>query len=145
MQPPGHAFKMVPSSVGTEWPTPVAGDGAIAKAAEILNAGEKIAILVGQGARGARDEVLEVADFSVPAWPRRCSAKMSWPMISRSSPAHRPAGYPAQLRDDDGLRHRPHRSARTSPTRSSCPNSIRPEVSRSTGTVPSSGCATPTS
>ncbi len=31
--------------------------------AEILNAGEKVAILVGQGARGARDEVLEVADL----------------------------------------------------------------------------------
>ena len=60
---PGHAFKMVPSSVGTEWATPVAGGGAIASAAEILNAGEKIAILVGQGARGARHEVLEVADL----------------------------------------------------------------------------------
>jgi pyruvate dehydrogenase (quinone) len=54
---------MVPSSVGTDWPTPVADDGAIAKAAEILNAGEKVAILVGQGARGARSEVLEVADL----------------------------------------------------------------------------------
>ena len=62
-EPPGHAFKMVPSSVGTEWATPVAGDGPIAKAAEILNAGKKVAILVGQGARGARDEVLEVADL----------------------------------------------------------------------------------
>jgi pyruvate dehydrogenase (quinone) len=61
--PPTHAFKMVPSSVGTDWPTPVADDGAIAKAADILNAGEKVAILVGQGARGARSEVLEVADL----------------------------------------------------------------------------------
>jgi pyruvate dehydrogenase (quinone) len=60
--PPTHAFKMVPSSIGTDWPTPVADDGAIAKAAEILNTGEKIAILVGQGARGARAEVLEIAD-----------------------------------------------------------------------------------
>ena len=60
---PGHAFKMVPSSVGTEWATPVAADGPIAKAAEILNAGQKVAILVGQGARGARNEVLEVADL----------------------------------------------------------------------------------
>ena len=37
--------------------------GPIAKAAEILNAGKKVAILVGQGARGARNEVLEVADL----------------------------------------------------------------------------------
>jgi pyruvate dehydrogenase (quinone) len=61
--PPTHAFKMVPSSTGTDWPTPVADDGAVAKAAEILNAGQKVAILVGQGARGARAEVTEVADL----------------------------------------------------------------------------------
>ncbi|MGN6254779.1 MAG: thiamine pyrophosphate-requiring protein [Solirubrobacterales bacterium] len=34
----------------------------IRRAAEILNAGERVAILVGQGARGAADEVIEVAD-----------------------------------------------------------------------------------
>jgi pyruvate dehydrogenase (quinone) len=62
-EPPEHAFKMVPSSTGTAWPTPVADDSTIAEAAEILNAGEKVAILVGQGARGARAEVLEVADL----------------------------------------------------------------------------------
>lgn len=62
-EPPGHAFKMVPSSTGITWPTPVADDSTIAKAAEILNAGEKVAILVGQGARDARAEVLEVADL----------------------------------------------------------------------------------
>ncbi len=61
--PPTHAFKMVPSSTGTDWPTPVADDATIAKAAEILNAGSKVAILIGQGARGARAEVLEVADL----------------------------------------------------------------------------------
>ncbi|HYX77501.1 MAG TPA: thiamine pyrophosphate-requiring protein, partial [Gaiellaceae bacterium] len=33
------------------------------QAAEILNAGEKVAMLVGQGARGASDEVVEVADI----------------------------------------------------------------------------------
>jgi pyruvate dehydrogenase (quinone) len=32
------------------------------RAAEVLNAGERVAILVGQGARGAADEVVEVAD-----------------------------------------------------------------------------------
>jgi pyruvate dehydrogenase (quinone) len=60
---PGHAFKMVPSSVGTEWATPVAPEGPIAEAAEILNAGQRVAILVGQGARDARDEIIEVADL----------------------------------------------------------------------------------
>ncbi|MDQ6783191.1 MAG: thiamine pyrophosphate-requiring protein [Actinomycetota bacterium] len=61
-EPPGHAFKMVPSSVGTDWATPVAADGALGRAADILNAGERVAILVGQGARGARGEVMAVAD-----------------------------------------------------------------------------------
>ncbi len=61
--PPGHVFKQVPSSLGIHWPTATADDAGVAHAAEILNAGEKVAILVGQGARGARDEVLEVADL----------------------------------------------------------------------------------
>jgi pyruvate dehydrogenase (quinone) len=34
----------------------------VSKAAEILNAGSKVAILAGQGARGARSELIEVAD-----------------------------------------------------------------------------------
>ncbi|HEY4456829.1 MAG TPA: thiamine pyrophosphate-requiring protein, partial [Pseudonocardiaceae bacterium] len=59
---PGHEFKMVPSSLGIDFPTPAADDAAVARAAEVLNAGEKVAILVGQGARGARAEVIEVAD-----------------------------------------------------------------------------------
>ncbi len=61
--PPGHVFKQVPSSLGIHCPTATADDAGVAHAAEILNAGEKVAILVGQGARGARDEVLEVADL----------------------------------------------------------------------------------
>src|SRR6202043_2127735 len=36
---PTHAFKMVPSSIGTDWPTAVPGDAAIQRAADILNAG----------------------------------------------------------------------------------------------------------
>jgi pyruvate dehydrogenase (quinone) len=61
--PPTHEFKMVPSSIGIQWPTTVPDDAAIARAAEILNAGKKPAILVGQGARGAHAEVQEVADL----------------------------------------------------------------------------------
>ncbi len=60
---PGHEFKMVPSSLGISWPKASPDDGAIAHAAEILNGGSKVAILVGQGARGAREEVAEVADL----------------------------------------------------------------------------------
>src|SRR6201995_43027 len=60
---PGHAFKMVPSSVGTDWPVPAPHDAAIARAAEVLNAGSKIAILAGQGARGARRGLGEIAEL----------------------------------------------------------------------------------
>jgi pyruvate dehydrogenase (quinone) len=60
---PTHAFKMVPSSLGLEWPTTAPDDAAIARAAEILNAGKKVALLVGSGARGARAELTEVADL----------------------------------------------------------------------------------
>ena len=38
---PGHAFKMVPSSLGIEWPTAVARRRPIRQAAEILNAGDE--------------------------------------------------------------------------------------------------------
>jgi pyruvate dehydrogenase (quinone) len=60
---PTHAFKMVPSSIGVDWPTAMPGDEAITSAAEVLNAGEKVAILAGSGARGARAELEQVADL----------------------------------------------------------------------------------
>src|SRR5260370_3609249 len=60
---PSHAFKMVPSSLGVSWPTVTPDDEAVARAAEILNAGSKVAILAGQGARGARAELEEVAEL----------------------------------------------------------------------------------
>ncbi len=60
--PPTHAFKMVPSSLGMAQYAPVPAQEEIARAAEVLNAGEKVAVLIGQGARGAREEVEAVAD-----------------------------------------------------------------------------------
>src|SRR5487761_115856 len=60
---PTHAFKMVPSSLGIDWPTAVPDGDAIARAAEILNAGSKVAILAGHGARGARAELEQVAEL----------------------------------------------------------------------------------
>jgi pyruvate dehydrogenase (quinone) len=61
-EPPGHEFKMVPSSLGISFPSVSPDDAGIRQAAEILNAGSKVAMLIGQGARGARQEVAEVAD-----------------------------------------------------------------------------------
>jgi pyruvate dehydrogenase (quinone) len=60
---PTHAFKMVPSSLGIDWPTAVPGGDAVARAAELLNTGNKVAILAGQGARGARAELEQVAEL----------------------------------------------------------------------------------
>ncbi|WP_030294828.1 thiamine pyrophosphate-requiring protein [Streptomyces katrae] len=60
--PPTHAFKMVPSSLGSPSYAPVPPSAELARAAEVLNAGKKVAVLIGQGARGARTEVEELAD-----------------------------------------------------------------------------------
>ncbi|GAA2412338.1 thiamine pyrophosphate-requiring protein [Streptomyces glaucosporus] len=60
--PPAHAFKMVPSSLGMSDFSAVPSDEALERAAEVLNAGERVALLVGQGAAGARAEVERVAD-----------------------------------------------------------------------------------
>ena len=60
--PPKHEFKMVPSSLGTSRTAPTEPhQDDLARAAEVLNAGKKVAILVGQGARGAADEVERTA------------------------------------------------------------------------------------
>jgi pyruvate dehydrogenase (quinone) len=61
--PPTHAFKMVPSSLGIDWPTALPDDEALDRAAALLNAGSKVAILAGTGARGARKELTEVAEL----------------------------------------------------------------------------------
>ena len=61
--PPTHEFKMVPSSLGIEWPSITPDDDAISRVAAILNEGKKVAMLVGTGARSARDELVTVADL----------------------------------------------------------------------------------
>ena len=61
-QAPTHAFKMVPSSRDHSGHTAVPTDEALERAAAVLNAGERVAILVGQGAKGARAEVEQVAE-----------------------------------------------------------------------------------
>jgi pyruvate dehydrogenase (quinone) len=62
-EPPTHEFKMVPSSLGIDWPLVSPDDAALHRAADLLNSGTKVAMLVGQGARGARAEVMQVADL----------------------------------------------------------------------------------
>ncbi len=62
-EPPTHEFKMVPSSLSMSWPAVSADDDAVRAAADLLNSGKKVAMLVGQGARGAAPEVEQVADL----------------------------------------------------------------------------------
>lgn len=60
--PPTHAFKMVPSSLDRSSWQAVPSDESLGRAADLLNAGEKVAMLVGQGAAGARHEVAQTAE-----------------------------------------------------------------------------------
>ncbi|UOB09167.1 thiamine pyrophosphate-requiring protein [Streptomyces sp. HP-A2021] len=61
--PPTHEFKMVPSSLDRSSWTAVPSDDSVRRAAEILNSGDKVAILVGQGAAGARAEMESIAEL----------------------------------------------------------------------------------
>jgi pyruvate dehydrogenase (quinone) len=64
-EPPGHEFKQVPSSDPSYASAILAPDDEqVRQAADILNAGEKVAILIGQGARSAAAQVQEVADLT---------------------------------------------------------------------------------
>jgi pyruvate dehydrogenase (quinone) len=59
---PPRAHGTLHSGVGYQAPKVVPYERDLSRAAEVLNAGKKIAILVGAGALGATDEIIEVAD-----------------------------------------------------------------------------------
>ena len=59
---PPHEHYMAHSSVGFSRPRVLPEDADLQRAAEILNAGERVAMLVGQGALNASDEVAAVAE-----------------------------------------------------------------------------------
>ncbi|MGP4054780.1 thiamine pyrophosphate-requiring protein [Mycobacterium sp. 4D054] len=64
-EPPEHRGKHVPSSDPVdEFGVITPAEGQVRRAAEILNDGERVAILIGQGARGARREVVRVAELT---------------------------------------------------------------------------------
>ncbi|MGW0822614.1 thiamine pyrophosphate-requiring protein [Streptomyces sp. NPDC002845] len=60
---PTHEFKMVPSSLDRSAWTAIPSQESLERAAEILNSGDKVAILAGQGAAGARAEVERIAEL----------------------------------------------------------------------------------
>jgi pyruvate dehydrogenase (quinone) len=60
---PPHSHGTVHSSPGYERPDVVPSEDQLSRAAEVLNAGERVAMLIGAGALDAADEVIEVADM----------------------------------------------------------------------------------
>ncbi|MET7691639.1 thiamine pyrophosphate-requiring protein [Streptomyces sp. NPDC005483] len=60
---PTHEFKMVPSSLDRSAWTAVPSQESLERAAGILNSGARPAILIGQGAAGARAEVERIAEL----------------------------------------------------------------------------------
>jgi pyruvate dehydrogenase (quinone) len=63
VETPPRAHGTIHSGVGFTTPRTVPTDRDLNRAAEILNSGEKVAMLIGAGALGAVAEVLEVADL----------------------------------------------------------------------------------
>ena len=59
---PPHEHGTIHSSVGYSRPRVVPREEDLARAADVLNSGERVAMLVGQGALGATGEVVETAD-----------------------------------------------------------------------------------
>jgi pyruvate dehydrogenase (quinone) len=63
--PPGHEFKEVPSSPPSNgYPVLRPAQDLIERAADILNGGAKVAILIGQGARSAAAQVRRIAELT---------------------------------------------------------------------------------
>lgn len=63
VEKPPHAHNTVHTGVGYAHPYIVPTDAELRKAADILNGGKKVSILIGAGAMQARQEVTEVADL----------------------------------------------------------------------------------
>ncbi|MCA1973737.1 MAG: thiamine pyrophosphate-requiring protein [Caenispirillum sp.] len=62
VEKPPRAHGSVHSGVGYRPPRVLPAEADLREAADIINAGKRVAILVGQGARGARQEVIELAE-----------------------------------------------------------------------------------
>src|SRR5439155_377220 len=62
VESPPHQHGTVHSGIGYSRPKVVAEDGDLERAAAVLNESEKVAMLIGQGAMHAADEVVETAE-----------------------------------------------------------------------------------
>ncbi|SOD99768.1 thiamine pyrophosphate-requiring protein [Caenispirillum bisanense] len=62
VEKPPRAHGAIHSGVGYRPPRVLPAEADLREAADIINAGKRVAILVGQGSRGARQEVIELAE-----------------------------------------------------------------------------------
>ena len=62
-EPPPHEHGTVHTSIGFHHPRVLPHEEGLRRAAEVLNAGERVAMLVGQGALGAAEELTQVAEL----------------------------------------------------------------------------------
>ena len=133
---PGHEFKHVPSSEPHDSaPVLIPDEAAIQRAADIINAGERVAILIGQGARGASTQLKRVADITGAGSPRRCSARMCSPTICHSSLALSDFSARDPAMNSCAIATPCSSSDRTSRTANSCPSTGRRARFRSTSTA----------
>jgi pyruvate dehydrogenase (quinone) len=63
MEQPPHAHSTIHSGAGFTSPRIIPSDADLRRAADVLNAGQRVAMLIGAGAMRAADEVIEVADI----------------------------------------------------------------------------------
>ena len=63
-QPPPHALKSLPTSPGYKPPRTAPDLEDLQRAADVINEGERVAVLIGSGARRARDEVVQLAEVT---------------------------------------------------------------------------------
>src|SRR5207253_5923572 len=63
VEKPPRAHGTIHSGIGFPSPRIIPNNSDLRRAAEVLNAGKRVAMLIGAGALGAADEVLEVADI----------------------------------------------------------------------------------
>lgn len=62
--PPPHALKSLPTSADYRPPRIMPEPDDLARAAEVINAGRRVAMLIGSGARQAREQVVQLAEVT---------------------------------------------------------------------------------
>ena len=103
---PPHTHGTVHSGPGYAGPESCPTEDDLDQAAEVLNAGERVAMLVGAGALHAGERCSRSPSCSVPASPRRCSARPSLPDdLPYRHGLDRSARDEAELGPHAGVRH----------------------------------------